>query len=177
MWLTVPVLHKGKFGQEIREVEIDNNQNWQKKHIAALQQNYSKARYFSNIFPTLAEIIAAKWERLLDLNMALINSIAEFMSLESHVVLSSDLNVEGDKNTRLIDICRYFKAKRYLSGNAAQDYLDVKGFAEEGIEVEWQNYKHPIYEQINGEFISYLSIVDLLFNEGENSSSILTRVI
>ena len=40
-------------------------------------------------------------------------------------------------------------------------------------ELIWQNYKHPVYKQLHGEFVSHLSILDLLFNEGKESYKIL----
>ena len=46
MWLTVPVITKGRFEQKIREVEINNSLNWQRKHWASITLNYQKAPFF-----------------------------------------------------------------------------------------------------------------------------------
>jgi WbqC-like protein family len=43
----------------------------------------------------------------------------------------------------------------YLSGNAAQDYLDDAQFAAAGIGVVWHNYVHPSYAQQHGEFVPF----------------------
>lgn len=62
----------------------------------------------------------------------------------------------------------------YLSGVGAKDYHEDMPFEETGIAVEWQQFKHPVYPQLYGEFISYLSSIDLLFNCGiEESRKIL----
>ena len=66
-------------------------------------------------------------------------------------------------------------AYRDLPDGCAWDYLDTELFAQHGIEVEWQNYVHPVYPQQHGGFVPYLSIVDLLFNCGEESAAILER--
>ena len=42
-----------------------------------------------------------------------------------------------------------------------------------GIKIIYENFQHPVYKQIYGNFIENLSILDLLFNEGENSQKIL----
>ncbi|MFN2499498.1 MAG: WbqC family protein, partial [Pyrinomonadaceae bacterium] len=46
-------------------------------------------------------------------------------------------------------------------------------FARHGIEVEWQNYRHPVYPQQHGEFVPYLSMLDLLLNCGDQSAAII----
>src|SRR6266481_9442049 len=62
-----------------------------------------------------------------------------------------------------------------ISGSAARDYLDTHLFSRHGIEIEWHDYVHPVYPQLHGDFVPYLSIVDLLFNCGEESPAILGR--
>jgi hypothetical protein len=69
-------------------------------------------------------------------------------------------------------MCRHFGAARYLSGDAARAYLDVDLFARHGIAVEWQDYQHPVYSQLHGDFASHLSALDLLLNHGDNAALI-----
>ena len=70
-------------------------------------------------------------------------------------------------------MCKKLKASKYIFGSQGKDYADKKSFENENIEIFFQDYKHPIYEQINGEFISHLSLIDLLFNKGPESLEIL----
>jgi hypothetical protein len=35
-----------------------------------------------------------------------------------------------------------------------------------GIQIYFQDYKHPTYEQLWGDFVPYMSIIDVLFNVG-----------
>ena len=41
-------------------------------------------------------------------------------------------------------------------------------FDKEGIEVIFHDFKHPVYNQLFGDFEPYLSAIDLLFNCGNN---------
>ena len=56
MWLTVPVISKGKGRQSIDEVEIDNSLDWQKDHCRSLQVCYGKSEYFDEYFPFFEDI-------------------------------------------------------------------------------------------------------------------------
>ena len=116
-----------------------------------------------------------RWERLVDLNLTLIRLICSWLGLECTTVRSSELNIQGERNERLLNLCYRFGARRYLSGDAAKAYLDVERFRQQGIDVQWQCYQHPIYPQLHGEFMPYLSILDLILNCGDESAAVLER--
>lgn len=89
------------------------------------------------------------------------------------IIRSSTLNVTGDRIERLINICKLFKADTFYEGAAGKNYIDENYFERHGIKVEYQDYKHPIYNQLHGEFVPHLSVIDLLFNHGDESLAIL----
>lgn len=174
IWLTVPVLNGGRFGQKINEVEIDNRSSWARKHITAIGQNYSKAPYLRRFLPQLEELLMRRWDSLVELDVASVAMICDWIGVHRKIERSSQLGIEGEQSGRLLDICRHFKADRYLSGDSAQNYLDVEAFAQQGVQVEWQSYQHPTYQQLHGEFTPFLSIIDLVMNLGEDSLNVLT---
>ncbi len=172
-WLTVPVLTKGQNKPNNNEVQIDNQHRWSKKHLASLRQAYAKTRYFEEIYPALEETLDKEWEFLLDLDLALLRVITEQLGMPWKVKLSSKLDIPGRKTDRLVGICQKFGATDYLTGDAARDYLDESRFEKAGVKVHWHNYEHPEYRQRFGEFVPYLSVVDLLFNHGPESREVL----
>jgi hypothetical protein len=97
------------------------------------------------------------------------------LHIETPKYKASEIGVEGERNQRLLNLCHHFQATRYLSGDAARDYLDVAQFAAAGIDVNWHSYEHPIYPQLHGEFVPYLSVLDLLLNAGPDAKRIFSR--
>ncbi len=174
LWLTVPVLHHGKGQPRINEVLIDTKSNWQRKHLASLKQYYAKAPYVSRYLPELEEIVNRPWTHLVDLDIAVAGLMAGWLKLPAPGARTSALGIEGSPSERLLELCRHFGATRYLSGDAAKDYLDVELFAQHGVEVVWQNYQHPAYPQQYGSFVPFLSAIDLILNCGDESAQILT---
>ena len=176
-WLTVPVIRKGKFGQMINDVEINSNTDWGRQHLASIKQNYSKARFFDELFPLMEMMLSRRYNERTKLSVmttAITACLAEKLGIETELVLSSELNISGSQTSRLVNICKHFNADHYYSGAAARNYLDIKQFEEAGISVEFQDYKHPVYKQVYEPFISHLSVIDLMFNEGPRSLEILT---
>ena len=174
IWLTVPVFHSGRAGQSILDVEIDDRQDWRRKHLSTVAQSYARAPFIDTVLPRLRIIIERPWLRLVDLDLALIDWLAMEIGIATPCHRASELGVGGDRNERLINLCQHFRATRYLSGNSAQDYLDEAQFAAAGIEVVWHNYVHPSYAQQHGEFVPYLSILDLILNVGRKSLAVLS---
>jgi hypothetical protein len=175
IWLTVPVLHHGRGAQSILDVEIDDRRGWRRKHLSTIGQLYAHATFVDSILPRLREIIERPWPRLVDLDLALIDWLAEEIEISTPCYRASQLDIGGDRIERLVNLCKYFGASRYISGNAARDYLDVTRFAAAGIDVVWHDYAHPTYAQQHGEFVPYLSVLDLVLNAGARSLSVLSQ--
>jgi hypothetical protein len=174
-WLTVPVLQSGRGLQRICSVEIDNRTPWRRKHIETIGQAYAKAAYTKEYAPVLEQLLSGTWENLADLDIAATDLMARWLGISTATYRSSRLGIEGGQSERLMAICRNFGADRYLSGASARTYLDVPLFERHGIEVEWQDYDHPVYAQQHGEFVSHLSALDLVLNMGPSSRDILLR--
>jgi WbqC-like protein family len=172
-WLTVPVLHNGRFGQRNNEVEIATNIPWARRHMQTIEQAYSRSCHMRDYLPALSKLLNREWRSLSDLNIALIRLMCSWFGLERDMRLSSELNVTGDRNTRLIALCQLFGVDRYFSGNAAKAYLNVKMFADQGISVEFQTFRHPEYSQLHGAFVPHLSALDLILNLGDGCREIL----
>jgi hypothetical protein len=175
-WLTVPVLMKFSDHPLITDIQINNEVNWRKKHLASIRQNYGKAAFFKNYEGLFEEAYSRDWDFLIDLDLYFIMKLAECLGMkEKRILRSSDLPVKGERMERLIHLCKRFGADTFYEGTAGRNYIDKNAFLKEGVRVEFQDYKHPIYSQLYGEFISHLSVIDLLLNHGRESLTILTN--
>lgn len=175
-WLTVPVHVRFEDHPLIYEIKIDNKSNWRKKHLQSIKQSYSKAPFYSKYIDIFEDAYAKDWGYLVDINMHFILKLADCLGVgNKKIVRSSSLGITGDRIQRLIDICRMFDVDTFYEGAAGRNYIDDADFARHGIKVEYQDYKHPVYRQLYGEFIPYLSVIDLLFNHGDESLDILTN--
>ncbi|MCS7171278.1 MAG: WbqC family protein [Aquificaceae bacterium] len=174
LWLTVPVYKKGRFEQLINEVII-SDQNFWVKHAKTMEINYRRAQYFKDYYEDLVQIMKLNNHKLADLNISIIKFIMDALNIKTQVVLASQLGVKGKRSELLLNICEELGAKEYLSQFGSHVYLlnDIHIFLEKGIDVYFHNYEHPEYSQLYPPFIPYLSVIDLLYNEGPNSYNII----
>ena len=177
MWLTVPIISKGLGRQKICEVKIDNDSDWQRKHARSLEIWYGKAKFFKDHFSFFEDVYTGMWEKLVDLNIHIIKYLLKKLKIKTPLYYESKIGISSKGTDRIVEICKRFKADTYLSGIGGRGYLEEEKFIHERIKLEYQNFIHPVYHQlyIKGidSFLPYMSVLDLLFNEGEKSISIL----
>jgi len=168
IWITIPVKHS--ITQKISEIETLNN-NWRKKHWNSIINNYSKSKYFKKYSDFFYELYNTSEEiNLHKINIAFINQINSILNISTKITDSYEYQLKGDRVERLVNICKQAGASEYISGPSAKVYLDVEMFAMENIKVSWIDYSnYPEYTQLHGEFEHSVSILDLIFNEGENA--------
>lgn len=168
-WITVPV--RQKFGQAINETQIDWSVPWSRKHWNALLVNYSRARCFPAYADQLQRLLFSQYGTLDRLDMNLIAWCMEALEIQTPVVYSSQLKVDGRATSLLVNICRAVDADAYLSGPGGSLYMETALFEEAGLQVLWQDVSCPVYEQQFPEtgFVPNLSIIDALFNCGRDA--------
>lgn len=175
--LTIPVY--SKFQQNLDEVKIDNKTDWRKKHWKTLMTYYSKAPHFDKYKTLFNSIYERNWDFLNGINSEMLKLYLAALGIKTKIYFSSEMNIAGEATDRLINICKAVGCDTYLSGaHATEAYLDSEAFKKAGIEVKIQEWKSPEYKQLfpGVGFIPDLSIVDLLFNEGEKSAEILFKL-
>lgn len=176
-WLTIPIPNKSSL-LPIKEISLPDNLLWVKKHLRSLAANYRRAEYFAAYYPCLERFYSQPGTGLADFNISLINQLADWLGAQTKIVRASQLPHEpaNDGLERLLNICQAVGASAYITGQGAGSlrYMSEPAFTSRGIRVIWQQFQHPSFSQLWGEFIPNLSVLDLLFNHGPAATSMLT---
>jgi len=173
-WLTVPV--RARLGMTVAEVPLDTDQDWARRHLRAVEHAYARASYFRDWAPALTEFYGAQWSTLAPLAVASACWLARAVGITAPARLASELSVSTtDPTARLVALCRAVGATVYLAGHDGARYMDLGQFRAAGIEVQAQEYSHPVYAQPQGEFVPFLSALDLLLTHGDEALAILRK--
>jgi hypothetical protein len=174
-WLSVP--NRYRFPQKINEVAVNNEIDWRAKHRHSLEAAYGKAPFFGEYRQDFESFYSESWNDLASLNIASVKLLCRLLGIATAIETSSCHGFDGASTERLVNICRYFKADMYLSGRGGTEYLDENLFSRAGMRVGYQEFVPPRYPQhwaqSDEEFVPGLSAVDLLFNCGTKSLSVL----
>jgi hypothetical protein len=169
MYITVPTV--GSFDQRICDVQISPlNVNWKKKHLGSIEHNYSKAQYFNRYKDKLHEIYSQNWDKLMDIDIHIMNFLMEELHIETEMYIDSDLTASGAKTGLLVNICKELGCDTYISNMGSKAYIQVDEFVREGIDHIYINYESKPYKQRYEGFEANLSILDLLLNCGAKAT-------
>lgn len=173
-WLTVSV-KKAARETPINQIELSDNADWRKNNLNLIQHNYRQSPHFAEIYQYIEKLYAYEGNLLYEFNLNSIRMLMKLFDIEITEVFASTLNTVGKKNELLVDILQKVGATHYLSGVGAKVYFEPEPYEKAGIEVVWQDFTHPVYTQLHGPFISYLSSIDVLFNCGIEESRRILR--
>ena len=183
IWLTVPVVEHNALQKRICDIEIALDEQWAKQHRRTIEMNYAGTPCFAQYSSFFKDLYRQKWRYLAQLKREILDFCLYRLGIDTEVIYSLESGIEADylsgcmgrtdPTERIIFLCRRFGATHFLEGSKGRDYVRRDLLEHEGIFLEYHDYTHPVYEQRFGEFIPYLSIVDLLFNHGDKSTAIL----
>ena len=147
--LSIPVFYTQKNRQLYSSVEIANTSNWQDVHWKSIESAYRSSPFFEFYEDELRPLFETKYDLLLDFNKACLEVVKSCLQLE----FTSKETSAFEKQTELEDF------RKLVNINTP-----VKSF---------ESYTQ-VFDEKHG-FLSNLSILDLLFNEGPNSINYLLQ--
>jgi len=172
-WVSVPV-QKHELSTPINQIEIASIHKWTEKYWKTININYSKAPHFHKYRSFFKSILQSDWDNLLDINMEIIKYLFEMFGINPQIILASSLtNARGTSGNLLLSLCKEIGATEYLSGISGKEYLDETIFQVENINVKYQKFYHPIYQQVYKPFKPCMSSIDMLFNCGGKAGQLL----
>jgi hypothetical protein len=167
-WLTVPV--HGSIRQTISNTKIDNSRKWAEDHKKRIHHNYARSNYYNSYKDDIFKIYSQDFATISDLNIYSIRMICKLFDLQVEFRNSEDLEAQGSKDDKIIEICKMIGAKKYISGPSAKFYININKFKEAGIEVEYKDYSgYPEYDQLWNNFNHFVSVIDTIFNCGDKT--------
>jgi len=180
-WLTVPVSVKKSASALLKDIMIDTSRrgtkdDWQLEHWKTIEGNYKRAPHFKTYAPFFEDIYVKKtWEKLAELNEYQLKYFLEVLGIKTKFYKASEVGFTQKKSDLVLEHCLKFKASVCVTGAMGKDYIKEEDFANHSIKVYFQNYQHPVYQQLWGEFAPFMTVADLLFNHGEASPGIIAQ--
>jgi len=167
-WVTAPIVRNYSGYRKIKDMEFCSNNPWRTKILKSIEMNYKKTSFFSETFSLLEPLIFNPENNIAKYNSKVILNICKKIGIDINKMFwSSKLPHEGKSNELLVSLTKAVGGDAYMCGGGADGYQDDSVFAEAGMRLKYQDFKHPQYPQAgSSEFIAGLSIIDALMNLG-----------
>ncbi|MFD1817361.1 WbqC family protein [Pseudarcicella hirudinis] len=178
--LSIPVKKTARFDEiTILNAEPNNESKWSVDHLRKIEDAYRKSTYFSTVNPLIKEFYSQTFTSLADFHCKFISQICNWIGIDTPLIRASDLGSFPEiKDVKTVKIIRAINCNSYLSARGSAEYIEANTpggeFTKHNIPLYYHNYEHPQYPQINGAFLPFMGIIDLLYNVGfEQSLSII----
>jgi hypothetical protein len=173
-WMTIPLAEK-RFGDTIREARVSTNEDWRRRHLALLAQEYARAPHVADMLAMVRRVYALPTDRLVEFAAASVSELCAYFGLPAGrgAAFSSALGVPGKGSPRVLDLALRFGARVYVTGHGARAYLDHQAFAAAGVRVAYIDYRKVAYPQLHGAFTPFVSALDLVANLGRAGRSVI----
>jgi hypothetical protein len=142
--LNIPVKHSKIAHQKTKDIQIENDFDWQKQHFKSLEAAYRSSPFFEFFEDDLLPIFEKKHSFLMDLNLEVFELITRCLRMKIEYTTTTEY-VHEIKANEIIDF-------RYLA-NGKKDQSQFESYTQ-------------VFDDKFG-FINNLSVLDLVFNEGK----------
>ncbi len=151
----------------INQLIMPADHQWKVKVLNIIKESYRSSNHFDEVYDNIEKLIMCEYEYFSDYSINIIRFLISKFNIDTELYVDTDFNQDfGISNQRNIALCKQVGGDIYLSGNGAKVYNDNKLYSENSLELIYQDYVAPTYVQMSNEFISGLSIIDVLFNCG-----------
>jgi hypothetical protein len=168
--LSLPVLTKSRGQQFIKKVEIDRSRHWQRRHWRSIEVNYCHAAYFEQFADELSEFYRQPYCFLREVSLAFLNALWRWLEIKSPLRMASEFPSALKKEERLIEVANKTGAQIYLCDEAYRNVLSREAFDAASVRLQFSDFAGAAYPQLFGGFVSGLSVMDLLLNEGPQAA-------
>lgn len=164
-------------GLKIRDVELADPR-MPRKHFETLRQRYGRTRGWPRWREAIEGLLAEPTDSLLELNMRTIALTLEAFGIGTALRMASDLGCGGGKGELVLNLVKAAGGTTYLSGTGAQAYMDDTMFAEAGVDVVYQSFRHPLYTQSHGgDFVPGCFALEWVLEQEEEAAAEFSRQV
>jgi len=163
-FLTIPL---GAKEIAINQLKMPDENSWKVKMLNKIHGAYQGSIFFDEIYGDIELLIMSDAEYYSSFSIDFIKFMLKKLAIDTVLHIDSDFkNNFGASNARNISLCKVVGGHSYLSGSGAHAYIDERLFKANKVELIFQDFQHPKYEQGVNDFVAGLSIIDVLFNCG-----------
>ena len=170
-----------KYSREtiIKDIEINNDQQWKEKILAQLQHYKKQAPYFSNVIDILNEIFSKEYATIVDLNLASLKTVCNYLGINTPIQVFSLMNIDIEPANApdewALNICKALgNVDEYWNPPGGQSFFDRKKYENAGINLKFHSAILTDYDQKRNVFEPGLSIIDvMMFNSVDEINKML----
>jgi hypothetical protein len=179
LYIKVP-LKKHSRGTIIKDIEINETENWKAKIIAQLVPYKKKSPYYNEVINLLEDIFKIETSSIVEFNYQSLKKVCDYLQIDTPISIWSEMNIAIDEvkapDEWALNICKALNSDSYINPTGGMSFFDTEKYRNSGIKISFLNHKPTEYPQISSDFVPFLSIIDvMMFNSPEKINEYLNN--
>jgi hypothetical protein len=180
LYIRVPLI---RYSHEtlIKDIRIDNSQDWKQRIRAQLQHYKRIAPHYFKVVRLLNELFEKDFESIVSLNREALIAVCQYLHMDKERTVFSEMNLSIDApqapDEWALNICKsYGNVTEYWNPPGGQSFFDKSKYEKAGIGLKFQKVVLDLYDQKRTPFEAGLSIIDvMMFNSPDEINAMLDR--
>ena len=178
-YFQVPIIKENGRETVIKNVRINNSENWKSKILAQLQHYKKKAPYYKVVIELLSDVFNSDYSDIVSLNKVSLERICKYLGIDREIIVFSEMCLDIAPVTApdewALNICKAMgEVDEYWNPVGGLSFFDKSKYYNAGINLYFQEMVLTPYRQLGNEFESGMSIIDvMMFNSPESINEML----
>ncbi|MGM9831104.1 MAG: WbqC family protein [Paludibacteraceae bacterium] len=166
-YIQVPLLKQNGRDTLIKDIKINNQENWKNKILAQIQHYKKVAPHYRRVVALIEDLFQKEYENITELNKYSLEAICKYLGFEKKIEIFSQLNLPIEPAAApdewALNICKAIDgADEYINPIGGLSFFDRDKYEDAGIKLYFQNMEITEYSQKRTTFEPGLSIMDVM---------------
>ena len=176
--ITLPIRKDSDY---LNIIERELSESWKidkNKMLNVIKSSYNKAPYFQDTFELISKCLNNPETNLFKFIYDSIISINNYLEIKTPIIISSTIDADHTLKSqdKVLSLCKKQNADIYINSIGGVELYDKETFRNNSIKLNFIKSNSIQYKQFNNEFISWLSIIDvMMFNSKQQIKEYLNN--
>jgi energy-converting hydrogenase A subunit M len=176
--ITLPIRKDSDY---LNIIERELSESWKidkNKMLNVIKSSYNKAPYFQDTFELISKCLNNPETNLFKFIYDSIISINNYLEIKTPIIISSTVDIDHTLKSqdKVLSLCKKQNADIYINSIGGVELYNKETFRKNNIELNFIKSNPIQYKQFNNEFISWLSIIDvMMFNSKQQIKEYLNN--
>lgn len=178
-YFQVPIIKKNGRETVIKDVRVNNSENWKSKIIAQLQHYKKTAPFYKIVVELLNDVFDSDYDDIVLLNKVSLERICSYLGIARKMKVFSEMHLDiapvSAPDEWALNICKAIEGvDEYWNPIGGLSFFDKSKYNNAGIKIFFQEMVLTPYRQFGSGFEPGLSIIDvMMFNSPESINEML----
>lgn len=182
-YIQVPIMKPSGRTTKIKDIVINNKEDWKSRVTAQLQHYKKSAPYYRRTMLLINDILSDNYDSIVSLNSVSLQKICGHLGIDTDIKIFSEMNLQieeaNEPDDWALNICKSMNSvNEYWNPIGGREFFNKHKYETNGIDLKFHNVSLDMYNQKRDIFEPGLSVIDvLMYNTPDEINEMLDKYV